>query len=219
MNKYLKTREAQPPTSRTSTPSHQAQAIAKPRSWKTVLIALAVAFAIYSFFGQFLLPYQYRWSTISGGVIGGTESASVETSLPAKENAARVTARAAAEGEIGPRVTQAGEIAKVDIDKQKELNKLQLELAAQQAKIQADQAAMSAEATLYAQCQDRANAAATEAAAKVASRDSPMGTTQAEIDAMREMVSMNAQRQCDQARAEREEIRQQARAVTEAKSE
>lgn len=219
MNKHLRPKETRTSAPRTSSTTPVIKPASKSGSLKAGLIALAVIFAIYSFFGQFILPYEYRWSTISGGVLGGTEAASVQTSLPAKENAARVTAHAAAEGEIEPRVRQAGEIAKVDIAKQEELNKLQLKLAAEQAKIQADQAAMSAEATLYAQCQDRVNAAATDAAANAASRDNPRGTTKAEIEAVREMVTLNGMRQCDQAHAEREEIRLQARAVTESQSE
>jgi hypothetical protein len=109
--------------------------------------------AIYVFFGNKFLPEAYRWETLSGGVAGRIESASISESTKSKadQSAAIVVA------ETPPKVDQARKLSEVEIYKQQQINRLETEKVRDQTLAIAEREALIAEQKLYAECMAEAN--------------------------------------------------------------
>lgn len=181
--------------------------IRQGRRWLILLAAVAV---LYVFFGQFILPYQVRWSTISGAVMGGTSQAATEVAAPIQIAVAASTAAATATAQIPPQLQLSEGQAAIDIRRQAAMNELDRQLAYDKARIAAEQAAAAKDATMYQECMAQAYTTAQQAGVLAAASEKGLGISQSQIQAAMEASLHNGKELCDELKEQRDRARSEA---------
>jgi hypothetical protein len=191
---------------------------ARPSRWRKWAVVAAVVFGLYVFAGHFVLKTEVQWPTISGQILGRSQTAAINESTPAQAAAASAIegARAAAgvkpaidiaDGQQAARVRAEDQIARFTVRTNRQNADTTVETEARTAKIKADAAARTQESSAYQSCLDRARTAAESARTSTAADPS---ATLAMVNSARDFAFLTADKQCEGLRQQQDAARRTA---------